>query len=116
MEMDSDELEEQIKKEVEEWSTNSNECFTIDLQHGDGSTAATFQPEFTYPIFGEEEAIFGYQGLSINLTFAAHNLKPHLAISYERKFKAKGTVESTNILAALQDFLPNEALFMLDAI
>jgi histone acetyltransferase 1 len=115
MEMDGDELEEQIKKQVEEWSSNSNECFTIDILQGDGSTVATFQPEFTYPIFGEEEAIFGYQGLSINLTFAAHNLRPHLAISYDRKFKAQGTVAPTNILEALQDFLPKEAFSNQDA-
>ena len=109
MEMDAEELEEQIKRQVEEWSSNSNECFTIDLLQGDGSTAAAFQPEFTYPIFGEEEAIFGYQGLSINLTFAAHNLKPHLAIGYDNKFKARGTVEPTDIHEALKEFLPKEA-------
>ena len=115
MDMDAGELEEEIKRQVEEWSSNSNECFTIDLIQGDGSTAATFQPEFTYPIFGEEEAIFGYQGLSINLTFAAHNLKPHLAISYDNKFKATGTVEPTNILEALKDFLPKGAFSTGDA-
>ncbi len=54
------ELEAQIKAEVDEWSSNSNECFAIDIVRGDGSKD-TFRPEFTYPIFGEEEAIFGYQ-------------------------------------------------------
>ena len=109
MEMDSDELEAHIKAQVEEWSSNSNECFTIDLLRGDGSTAASFRPDFTYPIFGEEEAIFGYQDLSINLTFAAHTLRPHLAVSYERKFKAKGEVKPTDIHEALRDFLPDTA-------
>ena len=107
--MDEDELEEQIKAQVEEWSSNSNECFTIELVQGDTSVAASFQPEFTYPIFGEEEAIFGYQDLEITLTFAAHNLKPHLAISYDKKFPAKGEVKPTDIHEALRDFLPDTA-------
>lgn len=113
--MADEELEEQIKRQVEEWSTNSNDCFTIDLIRGDGSSAATFQPEFTYPIFGEEEAIFGYQGLEINLSFAAHNLKPHLNISYENKFKTLGKIEATNLHEALKDFLPESAFKNEDA-
>ena len=108
MDVDSDEFEAEIKAQVEEWSTNSTECFTIDIK-GDGTTAATFQPEFTYPIFGEEEAIFGYQGLSINLAFAAHNLRPHLSIKYKSKFTAQGEVRPTDILELLRDFLPDVA-------
>jgi histone acetyltransferase 1 len=107
--MDADELEEQIKAQVEEWSSNSNDCLTVNLVRGDGSTAATFQPEFTYPIFGDEEAIFGYQDLEINLSFAAHNLQPHLAVSYSKKFPAKGEVKPTDIHEALRDFLPATA-------
>jgi len=68
-----------------------------------------FGPEFTYPIFGEDEAIFGYQGLKISLSFAAHNLKPHLAISYDRKFPDQGEIKATDIGTLLQDFLPQEA-------
>ena len=110
MEMDADpEFTAEIKKQVEEWSSNSNECFTIDISRGDGSAAATFQPDFTYPIFGEEEAIFGYQDLLINLSFASHNLKPHLAVSYSEKFKQLGEVQPTDIHEALRDFLPEAA-------
>lgn len=106
METDNDELTAQIKAQVEEWSSNSNESFTIDLVRGDGTRAASFQPEFTYPIFGEEEAIFGYQDLSIHLAFAAHTLKPHLSVSYGQKFKAQGEVKPTDIHEALREFLP----------
>jgi hypothetical protein len=28
---------------------------------------STFEPRFTYPIFGQEEQIFGYEGLQINV-------------------------------------------------
>ncbi|KAK3700573.1 histone acetyltransferase 1 [Vermiconidia calcicola] len=108
-EMDNEELEAQIQAQVEEWSSNSNECFTIDIVRGDGSKAATFQPAFTYPIFGEEEAIFGYQGLSIRVAFAAHNLQPFANIKYERIFPATGEVRPTDIREALEDFLPEIA-------
>lgn len=108
--MEADEqLEEQIKAQVEEWSSNSNDCFTVTLLRGDGSEAASFQPQFTYPIFGEEEAIFGYQDLQIDLTLAAHNARPHLEISYGSKFPAMGEVKPTDIHEALRDFLPSTA-------
>ena len=116
MEMDTDELEAQIKQQVEEWSSNSNDCFTIDFILGDGSKAATFQPEFTYPIFGEEEAIFGYQDLSINVSFSAHSLKPHLSVSYSNKFKPRGEVKPTDIHEALRDFLPEAAFSKEDVV
>ncbi|KAK3718161.1 histone acetyltransferase 1 [Vermiconidia calcicola] len=109
-EMDNEELEAQIQAQVEEWSTNSNECFTIDIVRGDGSKAATFQPAFTYTIFGEEEAIFGYQALSIRLAFAAHDLRPHVNIKYDHIFPATGEVRPTDIKEALKDFLPESAL------
>lgn len=107
--MDDSDLDETIKRQVEEWSTNSNECFTINLLRGDGSASASFSPDFTYPIFGDEEAIFGYQGLSIDLSFASHNLRPHLSVSYDKKFKAQGDVQATNIHTALREFLPDIA-------
>ena len=107
MEVD-DELTAEIKAQVEEWSTNSTECFNIDLLRGN-KVVETFTPDFTYPIFGEEEAIFGYRDLSINLSFAAHNLRPYLSIEHGRVFKAQGDVRPTDIKEALADFLPEAA-------
>ncbi|KXT12352.1 hypothetical protein AC579_573 [Pseudocercospora musae] len=106
---DNDELAQQIEEQVNEWSSNSNECFNIALVRGDGHKIATFQPEFTCAIFGDEEAIFGYQDLDINLSFRAHDLKPKLDISYGNIFPAQGDVRPTNIKEALIDFLPASA-------
>lgn len=111
----NDELDAQIRAEVEEWSSNSNECLSIKLIRGDGSTIETFQPEFTYPIFGEEEAIFGYRDLEITLTFAAHNLKPHLGTSYSKQYDDHGEVRPTDIPEAFRDFLPEAAFTQEDA-
>jgi len=104
-----DDLAQQIEDQVAEWSSNSNECLNISVIRGDGSEHASFQPAFTYPIFGDEEVIFGYQDLAINLTFAAHDLRPHLEVKYGKKFPKLGDVQPTNVKEALQDFLPAEA-------
>lgn len=109
MASDSDELEQAITEQVNEWSTNSNECFNISVARSNGKEVAAFQPAFTYPIFGEEEAIFGYQDLAINLTFAAHNLRPRLEVKYGKKFQAIGDIKPTDVKEALEDFLPAAA-------
>lgn len=91
-------------------STNSNEAFTISLvRDGRKAEAASFNPEFTYPIFGEQEVIFGYRGLKIDLAFAAHNLQPHLQIKWNKQFPGIGDVKPTDVHAALQGFLPSSA-------
>jgi len=89
-------------------STNSTEAFEISLWRGD-EVEHEMAPEFTYPIFGEDEAIFGYQGLSISLSFAAHNLTPHLSITYDKKFPDQGEVKASDVKEALKDFLPATA-------
>lgn len=109
MQEDDDDLEAQIAAQVGEWSSNSNECFHITLLRSDGQAIATFQPEFTYPMFGEEEAIFGYRDLAIELTFAAHSMEPRLKVSAGEEYKAHGEIRPTDINEALSEFLPPEA-------
>jgi histone acetyltransferase 1 len=107
---DDDELDQEIEAQVNEWSTNSTECFSIQLVKSDGSEVVTFEPAYTYAIFGEEEAIFGYQGLEINLRFVAHDLSPSLSISHAKVFPTQGDVQPTDIKSALKEFLPARAL------
>ncbi|KAL8957128.1 MAG: hypothetical protein Q9193_005515 [Seirophora villosa] len=97
----------------DEWSTNANEAVSISfVQPGQSSpvTLSTFHPRFTYPIFGEEECIFGYQGLDINLRFAAHDLLPNVSVKYDQKFKAVDDTEALDIEEALKQWMP-EASF-----
>ena len=89
-------------------STNSTTQFEISLWRSD-EELESFNPQFTYPIFGEEEVIFGYQGLKTSLAFAAHNLRPNLQITYKQKFPDQGEVKASDIRGALQDFLPPDA-------
>lgn len=89
---------------------DANEAVTVSLVRsglGDGlSPVHEFHPKFTYPIFGEEERIFGYKGLQIDLKFNAHNLSPKVEISYEKKFKPVGTTVALNLNKTLKDYLP----------
>lgn len=68
-------------------------------------TLSTFHPQFTYPIFGDDEQIFGYKGLIIRLRFAAHDLRPHCHISYDEKFKPIGDTQALNLLDTLKPFV-----------
>lgn len=100
-------------------SANANEALEISfVQAGIGSpnTLSKFHPQFTYPIFGDEERIFGYQGLKINLRFTAHDLRPNLEVLYDKKFKAVGDTKATDIAETLKDWTPeggqNQKLFL----
>ncbi|KAF1822087.1 histone acetyltransferase type B catalytic subunit [Dissoconium aciculare CBS 342.82] len=106
---DDDELDQEIEAQVNEWSANSTECFSIELVRSDGSDIVAFEPAYTYAMFGEEEAIFGYQGLEINLRFVAHDLTPSLSISHAKVFPAQGDVQPTDIKGALRKYLPTHA-------
>ena len=61
-----------------------------------------FHPEFTYPIFGDEERIFGYKGLIIRMRFAAHDLRPHVHISYDDKFTAVDDIAPVDLIQTLK--------------
>lgn len=67
----------------EAWTISSNEALTLSLV--DSSGAITFKPAFTYPIYGESEQIFGYQGLQIILAFDSMTFKPFVNIKFEKK-------------------------------
>ncbi|KAB5558720.1 acyl-CoA N-acyltransferase [Coniochaeta sp. 2T2.1] len=91
------------------WSSNANEALTVSLVaplDGQLKTVAAFHPKFTYPIFGEEETIFGYQKLKINLRYNASDMRPHLSVTSGKKFKAIGDTEPANIEEMLHEFLP----------
>ncbi len=60
----------------------------------------------TYSIFGENESIFGYQGLKIDLRYNACDMYPRLQITYNKKYKTVGEVEATDLKAILEPYLP----------
>ncbi|KAL8945927.1 MAG: hypothetical protein Q9222_007603 [Ikaeria aurantiellina] len=96
----------------DEWSSNANEALSISfVQAGPTSpnTLSTFHPTFTYPIFGEEECIFGYQDLRINLRFAAHDLRPNVSFHFNKQFKAVGETKALDIKETLNEWIPEDS-------
>lgn len=64
-----------------------------------------FHPDFTYPIFGDQEKIFGYKGLDIKLHFASGSLKQFLQITYDEKIQDEAT-PADDVEGELFKFLP----------
>ncbi|BGP54026.1 hypothetical protein JCM8202_003025 [Rhodotorula sphaerocarpa] len=65
-----------------------------------------FSPLFVYPIYGEEETIFGYKGLDIDYRFASGSLAQYLGITYDDKFPDTATVKADDPEKILYDFIP----------
>ncbi|KAI1304317.1 histone acetyltransferase type B catalytic subunit [Xylaria venustula] len=96
----------------DEWTANANEALTISLVRPLASSiekVSSFNPKFTYSIFGEDEHIFGYKGLKIRLQYDARNLRPHLSISSSKKFNSVGEVEAVDVREVLKEYLPGVA-------
>lgn len=92
-------------------TVNSNEAVTVSLvapaKTSQGfMTLSEFHPQFTYPIFGTEESIFGYENLKINLRFNASDMRPNLDISYSKEYTPVGDTKATPIRESLEEFLP----------
>ncbi|KAI0127537.1 acyl-CoA N-acyltransferase [Xylariales sp. AK1849] len=96
----------------EEWTVDANEAVTISLVTPTETglqKIESFNPQFTYAIFGEEEHIFGYKGLKINLSYNATDMRPHLSVSSIRKFKTVSGVEAFDVVGTMKEFLPGVA-------
>ena len=93
-------------------SVDANRAFRVSLVHPSPSGPKNlyqFHPEFTYPIVGEAQKIFGYKDLKIDLRFSAHDLRPNVRISYLRKFPAIGDTAALDLNKTLSDYLPPAA-------
>ncbi|KAI3336576.1 histone acetyltransferase type B catalytic subunit [Xylariaceae sp. AK1471] len=96
----------------DEWTEDANEAITISLVRPAASKiekVASFNPKFTYPIFGEDETIFGYKGLKVKLQYDARNLRPHLSVSSSKKFNSVGEVEAVDVREVMKEYLPGVA-------
>ncbi|KAF9871650.1 histone acetyltransferase type b catalytic subunit [Colletotrichum karsti] len=93
-------------------SANATEAVTISLiAPAAGATKAigSFNPKFTYSIFGDDERIFGFKGLKINLRYLSYNMCPHVKVSYDKKFLSVGETEAADVDGILREHLPGVA-------
>lgn len=98
-----------------QWTTSSNDALKLHLICAPEDKSLTsakdglesFAPSFTYPIYGEEETIYGYSDLRIELKFASGSLRQNLSIKYSEKLPAS-TVD--DVEGKLLQFLPEDVL------
>lgn len=93
--------------DIEEWAVNANEALTIVLVKNDGSSSE-FNPKFTYPIFGDQELIYGYKGLELVMKMDAKCLRAHVSLTYQEKLPEANI---TDLLAVLQQFLSPDTVY-----
>ncbi|KAG4422659.1 hypothetical protein IFR04_004280 [Cadophora malorum] len=99
--------------QTDDWSTEANEALLISLVVPDANAPRSlysFHPQMTYSIFGDDERIFGYKGLKVNLQYNASDMRPNLQVSFSKKFAAVGDTEATDVKGVLEPFLPKIAL------
>ncbi|KAL6939947.1 hypothetical protein ACO0RG_003798 [Hanseniaspora osmophila] len=94
----------------ENWTASSNECVKISLLNSSTDKITTFNPSFTYPIYGDSEQIFGFKDLELILAFESKTFLPLVNIKYSEQLEKDkiGNVES-NPLDTLLEYLPKSA-------
>jgi len=88
------------------WAVDSNEALELTMLGPSASRRLKFHPTFTYPIFGEAETIYGYKGLTIDLSFAAWDLQAYLKVTWKKKIDTDIESEVENIEETLGEYLP----------
>ncbi|XP_006458564.1 hypothetical protein AGABI2DRAFT_183588 [Agaricus bisporus var. bisporus H97] len=94
------------------WTADSNKALTLSLVRSkadkealsEGETYEHFQPQFTYPIYGEEETIYGYKDLMIDFRFASGSLAQYLHVQFSEKLQSSSTVD--DVEGILTNFIP----------
>ncbi|KAI0303510.1 acyl-CoA N-acyltransferase [Multifurca ochricompacta] len=97
-----------------DWTTNSTDALHLSLVRssqdkealGDNESYENFHPTFTYPIYGEDEKIYGYTDLVIDLRFASGSLAHFLQIKYSSKLASLSTLD--DVQGTLQKFIPED--------
>ncbi|KAK4053052.1 histone acetyltransferase 1 [Microbotryomycetes sp. JL201] len=77
-----------------------------ELSEDEDRLVRDFEPTFVYPIFGQEETIFGYHNLEIQLRFASGSLRQYLHVKYDDKFPETATVKADDPEQTLYEFIP----------
>ncbi|KAI0668463.1 histone acetyltransferase type B [Trametes maxima] len=97
---------------AQQWAADANEALSLSLVRAPEDKASLwarevyegFHPTFTYPIYGEEEKLYGYKDLSIELKFASGSLAQYLNVQYAEKLPSTSTVDDVEGL--LSKFIP----------
>ncbi|KAI8580779.1 hypothetical protein K450DRAFT_235937 [Umbelopsis ramanniana AG] len=106
--------------DLEAYGCNTTEATELRLVRPNASLGAStryveFNPEFTYPIFGEQEIAFGYKDLAIQLYYASGSLATYFHLDYAEKFQGVASSSSEaeplaadDIEGKLREFIPHD--------
>ncbi|KAJ1929863.1 histone acetyltransferase 1 [Tieghemiomyces parasiticus] len=97
-------LPESSNLDYDTWVADANEALqfhlvdTNQLAEHDATdvleAAPGFSPDYTYPLFGEKEKIFGFRDLAVDLYFSQAALKCHLSVKFSAARTADGSAVS----------------------
>ncbi|KAA8907346.1 acyl-CoA N-acyltransferase [Sphaerosporella brunnea] len=96
---------------AEAWSVDANEAVTLSFyspKTGE-ETATGIPPTFTYPLYGDAQAIYGYKDLVVHLKFAQDSMEPAVEATWAEKAPQIGDVEAEDVLRPLEEHLPYSA-------
>ncbi|XP_063729076.1 histone acetyltransferase type B catalytic subunit-like [Symsagittifera roscoffensis] len=76
--------------QVEAFKSEALECITFHYVHSIEdfeNDRVTFKPQFAHQIFGEDETIFGYKDLAIDMYYTAGTLKCFIRVNYSGRIE-----------------------------
>ncbi|KDR81878.1 hypothetical protein GALMADRAFT_90297 [Galerina marginata CBS 339.88] len=95
-----------------DWTSDANDALILSLVRsskdkevlGEDEAYEEFNPSFTYPIYGEDEKIYGYRDIVIDLRFTSGSLEQYLSVNYAEKLPSTSTVD--DVEGTLSGFIP----------
>ncbi|KIY48309.1 histone acetyltransferase type B [Fistulina hepatica ATCC 64428] len=99
---------------MSDWTVSSTDALRISLVRAkdDQDSLAesekdiySFNPVFTYAVYGDEEAIYGYQDLVIDFRLTSGSLRQYLSVEYSRKLPSSSIVD--DVQGTFTKFLPD---------
>ncbi|KZV70737.1 histone acetyltransferase type B catalytic subunit [Peniophora sp. CONT] len=99
-----------------DWTTDSNEALHLSLVRskkdkevlGEDESYEDFHPTFTYPIYGEDEKIYGYRDLVIDLRFASGSLTQYLDVRHSKKLEASASTTVDDVKGTLEKYITTD--------
>lgn len=97
-----------LKTDDEAYKANANDCLTLHLINNTVQSSswpprpvASFKPDFTHQIFGDDEQILGYKDLAIDIYFSQQDFRACVEISYTDKLH-----KAVDIFKTLKEHFP----------
>ncbi|KAG2184807.1 hypothetical protein INT43_000720 [Umbelopsis isabellina] len=97
-------------------TTETTEFRLVQPPKEDGASLqfVEFNPEFTYPVFGEQEIAFGYKDLAIQLYYASGSLATYFHLDYSEIFQGVSSstageeLRADDIEGKLREFISHD--------